>query len=102
MKRFGGFFLGVLTGAALMFGSLKYHFLYTKDGLKAVPKQTATFSETLLDVREFGPSDWVDHPAVMAAVVKADESELLEAATVDSLRNSVDRWVEEFRGEGSK
>lgn len=79
-----------------MYSALSYHFLYTKEGLKAVPKQTATFAETFLDVRDFSPSDWVEHPNVMAAVVKADEGKMLETATIDSLRDRAERWWDEI------
>ncbi len=96
MARIRWFILGAVVGSGLTMASLKYHFLYTKDGLKAVPKQSPTLSETFLDVREFNASDWADHPAVMAAVMKADESELLEGAAVNSIREGIDHWVDGF------
>lgn len=102
MSRIGWFVSGTIAGAGLMFGSLTYHFLYTKDGLKAVPKLSATLSETFLDVREFTASDWAEHKTVMAAVIQADESELLETAAIDSIREGVGRWVDELGGTRSK
>ncbi len=102
MNRVGWFVSGVVAGAALMFGSLKYHFLYTKDGLKAVPKLSATLSETFLDVREFSGSDWAEHKSVMAAVIQADESGLLQSAAIDSIRDGVGRWVDGIGGPRSE
>ncbi len=102
MSRIGWFVSGVIAGAVLMFGSLKYHFLYTKDGLKAVPKLSATLSETFLDVRDFSASDWAEHKSVMAAVIQADESELLQSAAIDSLRDGVGSWVDGIGGTRSE
>lgn len=102
MGRSGWFIAGVLTGAGMMFSSLTYHFLYTKDGLKAVPKTTASLSETYLDVREFTAADWAEHKTVMAAVIQADESELLESAAVNSLRDGFDHWASRFGVEATK
>ena len=96
MARIRWFIFGAAVGAGLTMASLKYHFLYTKDGLKAVPKQTPTFSETFLDVREYNASDWSEHKAVLAAVMQAEESELLEGAAVNSIREGLDHWVERF------
>ncbi len=98
MGRFGWFAAGVIAGALCMFSSLKYHFLHTKDGLKAVPKSTASLSETYLDVREFDAGDWAEHQSVMADVIKADQGEILESAAASTLRNSVEGWVDRFTG----
>lgn len=96
MARIRWFILGVAVGAGLTMASLKYHFLYTKDGLKAVPKQSPTFAETFLDVREFNATDWAEHKDVLAAVMHAEESEILEGAAVNSIREGLDHWVERF------
>lgn len=101
MGRFAWFLAGMTAGAALMYGSLSYHFLYTKDGLKAVPKVSATLSDTFLDVREFDAADWAEHKAVAAAVIQADESEILEGAAVNSIREGVNRWIGELGGDDS-
>lgn len=99
MGRIRWFAFGAVVGAGLTMASLKYHFLYTKDGLKAVPKQSPTFAESFLDVREFGASDWAEHKDVLAAVM-AHDPELLESAAVSSIRDGFDRWVDRFE-EGS-
>lgn len=102
MARVRWFVFGAVVGVAMTMASLKYHFLYTKDGLKAVPKQSPTLSGTFLDVREFSAADWAEHQDVMAAVM-AHNPELLESAAVDSIRDGWDRWVDRMEGgESSK
>jgi hypothetical protein len=98
MGRIKWFVLGAVAGSGMTMASLKYHFLYTNGGLKAVPKQSATLSETFLDVRDFGASDWAEHEKVMAAVMSHDPA-ILESAAVNSIRDGLDRWVDRIEGE---
>ncbi len=88
MGRAGSFVSGCLVGGATIFTSLKYHVVHTNNGFEFVPKLTANFSETYVDVRKFTPSDWDDHKSLVAAMVKADKSDILGDATADHLRDA--------------
>ncbi len=90
------FFVGFLLGGICVLGSLKYHVLHAEDGLHLVPKMGATFSETYVDVREFGPGDWSKRPAVTAAVVRSGKSHLMKGAAVDSLFDGVEGFLKSF------
>lgn len=94
MGRFGSFLLGVILGGAAVFGSLKYHIVYADDGIHFVPKIYANFEEIYVDIRDFSLSDWNEHKALAAALVKADKGHLLEGAAANQLRNSVDSLLE--------
>ena len=88
MGRAGSFAAGCVVGGAAIFTSLKYHVVHTNNGFEFVPKLTANFSETYVDVRKFTPSDWDDHKSLVAAMVKADKSDILGDATADHLRDA--------------
>lgn len=79
------FFIGFVCGGIFIFGVLRYHVLHAEDGFHLIPKMGATASEPYLDVREFTASDWADHPAVAAAVVRAGRADLMKDSAVDSL-----------------
>lgn len=88
MGRAGSFVSGCIVGGAAIFTSLKYHFVQTNKGFEFVPKLTASFSETYVDVRQFTPSSWNEHKSLVAAIVKADKSEILGDSSADHLRDA--------------
>lgn len=85
MSRLGALVTGVVVGGGLVYGSLNYHVLRTDEGLEMVPKAEATFSDTYLDVRNFGVSDWADHEQVAHAVLKAGKDHILKDAAAHSV-----------------
>ena len=87
MGRAGSFVAGCVVGGAAIFTSLKYHVVQTNEGFELVPKLTASFSESYVDVRKFTPSDWNEHKSLVAAIVKADKSQILGDSTADHLRD---------------
>ena len=64
------------------------------DGLKAIPKLSATFEDTYIDVRQFGISDWSRHRALVAAIVQADEEELFEGSADAVISEGVSRFLD--------
>ena len=94
MGRFGTFLFGFVLGALTVLGSLKYHVLRTDEGMEVVPKLSATFSETYLDVRGFGVADWTEHRSLMAAVVQAKKEHLFKDAAATDLVDSFDGMLE--------
>lgn len=99
MGRFGSFLLGVLVGAGLVFGALKYHVVQANDGFHFVPKITSGFEDTYVDVRNFGLNDWTEHRALSMALVKADKAHLMDDAATFQLRETLDGWLKGFYGE---
>jgi len=43
----------------------------------AVPKLTASFAETLVDVRNFGQLEWSQHKKLVAAILRNNQEHLL-------------------------
>ena len=97
MSRLSCILLGVALGAGLVYGALNYHVLRTTEGVEFVPKLSATFSETYLDVRQFGVSDWADHQVVARAVMQAGKDELLTDSATRSLQEGVQGLIDGIR-----
>ena len=93
MRRLGTFICGFILGALLLYGALHYHLVHAADGLHLIRKSDATLSQTYVDIRAFGARDWLEHPELAAAIVEADQEELLRSATDQTLRNSLDRLL---------
>lgn len=78
MKTLRGFVLGVIVGGLVVFFAPRYHVLRTDEGLQVVPKVTSTFTDTYVDVREFGLAQWNEHKLVAAALVASEKSHILK------------------------
>lgn len=101
MNHLGSFIAGMLVGGGLIFGSQNYHVLRTDDGVTVVPKLTASFSDIYVDVRKFGVSDWAQHKALAAAIVKAKKDDIFKDSTTESVKQGVNNFVNEFHSLGS-
>lgn len=93
MGRLGTFLFGIAVGASLMFVSLTYHVVRTAKGYELVPKLTAGFSETYIDVRSFGASDWANHKSLVAAIVRADKQTILQDSSAENLTEGVQEML---------
>lgn len=71
MRRLIPFVSGLLIGGTLVFASLKYHIVRARDGHHLVPKLTAEFSETYVDIRDYDLHDWGSHQALAIALTRA-------------------------------
>lgn len=94
MGRLSTFLFGAGVGAVLMYTSLTYHVLRTGNGYELVPKLTAGFSETYLDVRNFGASDWANHKTLVAAIVRADKQKILQGSSAENLTEGVKEMLQ--------
>lgn len=94
MRGLGKLIIGFILGGLFVYGSQRYHVVRADDGLHLVPKLTASFSETYVDVRSFGISDWAEHRTLAAALVKSDKEDLLEGAAIDNFRSGIRTAVE--------
>ena len=93
MKRLTTFLFGMITGAILLFGALKYHVVRADDGLHLAPKLDAKLAATYVDVRNFTVADWAQHPDLAAALINDDQRELVEGAASDALRNGLESFL---------
>lgn len=94
MGRLGIFFCGVLIGGSSVFLSLHYHVVRAHDGWHPIRKVNPRFTETYVDIREFGIAEWQQHPGLFAAIVKADKRELLGNAALQPLRDAFDNAMD--------
>ena len=97
MRRISVFIIGCLAGGAIMYGGLTHHLLRTSDGWELIPKSSATFDDSFVDVRKFTLSDWAEHRELVAAIVKAQKEQILGGATQNTLEQSAGRVFDEIR-----
>jgi hypothetical protein len=88
MSRLPAFLVGMATGAMLLYAAMNFHLLRARDGLHLVAKDPPRLSEVYVDVRQFGVSEWSQHPQLAAALVRADKRNLIEDTTLGSLQES--------------
>ena len=99
MTRVGTFFLGFLVGGAVVYSSLHYHIVRAHDGVHFIPKMTSTFSETYVDVRNFGFQDWTDRAALTAAISAAGKTEIMQGAITQPVHEAVDGFMDRMTGQ---
>lgn len=102
MGRFTSFVLGLIVGGGLVYGSEHYHVLRSNDGLHLIPKLTATFSDTYVDIRDFDAGDWAEHETLAAAILRADKEHLFKEAVVGRVHDAVDGLLDELSRMGKK
>jgi hypothetical protein len=101
VNHLGTFIAGMLVGGGLIFGSQNYHVLRTDAGVSVVPKLTASFSDIYVDVRSFGVTDWAQHKALAAAIVKAKKEDIFKESSSESVKQGVNNFVNELHSLGS-
>ncbi|QDS98059.1 hypothetical protein [Adhaeretor mobilis] len=93
MKRISTFITGMLVGGALVYMALHYHLVRATDGMHLVPKAESSIASTYVDIRSFGPRDWLDHPNLAAAMMKSGQEELMDSTMDNTLQNGIDRLL---------
>ncbi|MDZ4819177.1 MAG: hypothetical protein SGJ20_09415 [Planctomycetota bacterium] len=97
MSRMFYLFLGAVIGAGLIYGSLMYHLVQSKEGWDLVPKTSASFTDTYVDIRAFTVTDWTSHSELVAALIKAEKQNLMGESTVDQIKDSMGQMLNSFR-----
>ncbi|TWU41567.1 hypothetical protein Q31b_30180 [Novipirellula aureliae] len=87
------FLAGMVCGAVLLFVGMHYHVVRGKQGVFLVPKISNNLSEVYVDIRDFQITDWQKHKPLAAAMVKNDQSDMLEEASTSLFRGQVDSLV---------
>ena len=83
--------IGAVVGGALIWGALQYHLVRTNEGFTYVPKQHTTLADTYIDVRQWGVTDWAQHPDLALSLSQNGHKDLignpevLEATLKDTL-----------------
>jgi hypothetical protein len=97
MSRVGALVLGILVGAAGVYTSLHYHVLRTDEGYEFIPKSSTTFSQTYVDTRQFGVSDWMEHKELAQAVMSAKKEHLFKDAAIGNLEEGISNVFDKLR-----
>ncbi|REJ66853.1 MAG: hypothetical protein DWQ31_13045 [Planctomycetota bacterium] len=93
MGRIGTFLFGAAVGGLTVYGSLQYHLLRADSGFHFVEKTTVTFKDAYVDVRDFGPQDWLARPALSAAVMRSGKGDLIQGAALEAVSESVQKFL---------
>jgi hypothetical protein len=89
MSRLPSFLIGAAAGAALLFTAMNYHVMRAADGFHLVPKQPPRLSESFVDIRSFGMSEWASHPQLAAALVQSGKDYLLRDSAAAAIQGNV-------------
>ena len=93
MRRIITFILGMLVGGLLLLAALNYHVIRAQDGLHFLPKTSARLSSSYVDIRNFTVADYMEHPEIVEALIRADQAELVDGAARGALQNGLNRWL---------
>ncbi|MCA9231473.1 MAG: hypothetical protein KDA57_12535 [Planctomycetales bacterium] len=93
MRRFMTFLLGMVTGAILLLGAMKYHVVRAQDGFHVVPKKSPNLAATYVDIRGFTVADWAEHAEIAASLMNAGKGELMSNSASEMLHNQLDRLL---------
>lgn len=93
MRRLFTFVLGMIAGAGLLMAALNFHVIRAADGVHLIPKVESTLAESYVDVRGFGPADWMQHSRVAAALLEAERTDLMESSMQDAVREKLDDFL---------
>jgi hypothetical protein len=82
MRKLLWMFAGIAIGAVGMWTSMNYHVLRTNAGMAMVPKYRAQLNGTYLDVREWGVTEWTEHPDLVLTLEKNKRSDIIGDAKI--------------------
>lgn len=93
------FFFGMITGAALLYVAMHFHVVRGKEGVFLVPKLSNNMSDVYVDIREYSLTDWQSHKPLAAAIMRSNQSQLLDDAALGGFRANVQSLVGGLFGE---
>jgi hypothetical protein len=82
MRRILWLGFGTVFGAFLMWAAMNYHLLRTRDGVACVPKYHARLASTFIDVRQWGVTEWTEHPELVLTLERNQRTEIIGDAKV--------------------
>ena len=90
------FFFGMLTGAAILYVGMHYHFVRGDAGVFLVPKTESTISDAYVDIRKFSLEQWKGHRPLGEAIMASNQQHLLEETPPLAFRDKVQGLVDGF------
>jgi hypothetical protein len=98
MGRLSTLVFGFALGCGAIYCAFNYHIVKSDAGLQFVPKRSASLSETYVDIRKFGVSDWAAHPALSADIIAAEKTQLMGETAPNMLENGARDVLNNLRG----
>lgn len=83
------FFFGMLTGAAVLYVSMHFHFVRGDSGVFLVPKTTSSFSDVYVDIRDFRIEHWKAHRPLAEAIITSNQKHLAKETPPLAFRDTV-------------
>ncbi len=77
MRRLLALAFGVLLGAVAMFIAFRFHVVRTNDNWVFVSKPQASLADAYVDVREWDSAEWMKHTALVKALVRTGQADLV-------------------------
>lgn len=87
MGRISTLFFGFALGCGAIYCAFNYHIVKSDSGLQFVPKKSASLSETYVDIRKFGVSDWAAHPGLSADILASEKSGLMGGSATNTIES---------------
>ncbi len=94
IRRLMTFFLGMVTGGALLFAAMNYHLIRAHDGIHFVPKISPKLAAAYVDIRDFSAADWAQHSDITTALIRADQASLMKGSVSESLQKKIEQFLE--------
>lgn len=98
MNRLSSFFLGAVIGGALVFGAVKFHLVRAGEGFHLVPRLDPGISDVYVDIRQFSLTDWSNHRALAAAIIRANKEHLLQDSATQGFREGLKSAIDNITG----
>jgi hypothetical protein len=94
MRRLFWLFMGLVIGGAGILTAINFHVVKADTGFDLVPKQSLGLSDAYVDIRKFGPTDWISHKQLAADIVAAKQQHLIGDAAKETLGEELKMWIE--------
>ena len=88
----------MFCGALLLFVVMHYHIVRGNNGVVLVPKISNNLAGIYTDIRAFDLQDWQSHKALAAAIMRSNQSDLLEDSAHRSFGDAMRRVVDDVFG----
>jgi hypothetical protein len=87
MGRISTLFFGFALGCGAIYCAFNYHVVKSDSGFQFVPKKSASLSETYVDIRKFGVSDWAAHPGLSTDIIASEQKQLMGGSATNTVEN---------------
>ena len=71
------FISGMVVGSVATLAALNFHLIRTTDSWAVVPKRHLALTDTYVDIRDWGLSDWTEHADLVYTLHKNGRQDLI-------------------------